>query len=248
MSTETTPVNTPANEIAKLDAELKRIQIEQARLELRAKRRTDRAAAESLRLDRQNKRNQALKTELELRAAQRAEEIAACTDAENGEFMFAEGVTWDSAKATMAELSKLSRRHPGKPLVITLMSPGGSVVTGRAIYDHLRELSARGHHITVKCRGMAASMGGILLQAGDKRLVGPESMVLIHEVSAGTYGKVGYMEDDVEYFKLLWVKLSEILAKRSTMSAEEIRKKAHKFDWWLTAEEAVELGFADEIG
>jgi ATP-dependent Clp endopeptidase proteolytic subunit ClpP len=236
----------PTKEAA-LKLEQLKIQVEQARLELRAKRRNDRIAAETSRLDLRNKRNIADKTELELKAAQRAEAIANCSDFENREFMFAEGVNWDSHKEAIAELSKLSRRHPGKPLTITLNSPGGSVIAGRALYDHLRDL-AKEHHITVKCRGMAASMGGILLQAGDKRIIGPESMVLIHEVSSGTVGKVGYMEDSLEFSKMLWVKLSEILAKRSKMSAEEIRKKTHKFDWWLSAQEAVDLGFADEIG
>ena len=115
------------------------------------------------------------------------------------------------------------------------------------IFDHIQDLRANGHHVTVKVRGMAASMGGILLQAGDMRCVGPEALVLIHAVSSGAIGEVNQMEDRVAFTKLLWEKLSKILAKRSSMTAEQIREKAYKFDWWLEAEEAVKLGFADAI-
>ncbi len=56
------------------------------------------------------------------------------------------------------------------------------------------------------------------------------------------------MQDRVDFSKLLWKKCATVLAGRSTMTVEEIQSKAFKFDWWLEANEAVELGFADEIG
>lgn len=241
--------NSPAAKEAALKLEQLRIQVEMSKLDLRKKRRDDRTGARLARFDLDTRRNAFEKSLLELRTAQRNEAIAASADAENGEFTFMETVNWDTIRSAMAAMKQISRRNPGKPLTITLNSPGGSVIAGLALHDEIRDLAKRGsHHITTKCRGMAASMGGILLQAGDKRVIGAESMVLIHEVSSGTSGKVGDMEDDLAFSKGLWDRLSRILARRSKMTPEDIRKKAHKFDWWLSAEEALELGFADEIG
>lgn len=233
---------------ASLKLEQLRQQVEQTRLDNVRRRREERTAKQASVLDLRTKQANAEKAELDLEGARRKDALEKASDIENGEYQFCEGVNWDTVKAAIAELNKLSRRNPGKPLTVTLNSPGGSVIAGLALYDHIRDLSRRGHHMTVKVRGMAASMGGILLQAGDTRVIGPEALVLIHEVSSGTQGKVSEMQDDINFSRMLWVKLSKILAKRSTMTDEEIREKAHKFDWWLDADEAIALGFADQIG
>jgi ATP-dependent Clp endopeptidase proteolytic subunit ClpP len=223
-------------------------QIQNFKLDARKKRRDEQSAKQLAPLDLRIKRANAEKAEIELEDTRRKSAIARAADVEHAEYMFYDGVNWDSVKAAIGDLNVLSRRHAGQPLTIVLNSPGGTVLPGLALYDHIRDLSARGHHITTKVRGMAASMGGILLQAGDTRVVGPEALVLIHEVSAGTIGKVSEMQDRVNFSKLLWDKLAKILARRSKMSAEEIQKATYKFDWWISAEEAVEKGFADQIG
>jgi ATP-dependent Clp endopeptidase proteolytic subunit ClpP len=250
---ETAATASEAPERKKLDreAKLKLKQLENSvatgTLDLKKRRRDERNAAENSKLDLRTKRAAAEKAEVETKNAKRLAALAEADDMMNGCYTFYQGVMDDSVRPALQDLNKLSRLNPGKPLTITLNSPGGSVLAGLALYDHIRELSARGHHVTVKVRGMAASMGGILLQAGDKRVVGPEALVLIHEVAAGTQGKVSEMQDRVNFSRKLWDKLAVILAKRSKMSAEEIQEKAHKFDWWLDAEEALALGFADEI-
>lgn len=233
---------------ASLKLELLRTQIAQAKLDLAQKTRNDKNQAKVARLDLRQKRAIAAKAEFDLAAAKLASAREHAIDSENAEYMMYNEVTEDTMKAAILELNKLSRRFPGKPLVITLNSPGGSVIDGLALYDHIQELRRRGHHVTVKVRGMAASMGGILLQSGDKRVIGPEAVVLIHEVASGARGKVNEMQDRVDFSKLLWKKCATILAARSTMTVEEIQEKAFKFDWWLESAEALELGFADEIG
>ncbi|HEY9793850.1 MAG TPA: ATP-dependent Clp protease proteolytic subunit [Candidatus Obscuribacterales bacterium] len=254
---------------AALKLEQLEIAVEQAKLDLRKKRREDRRSATAAALDLKQKKlavekaevdlasarrkdaqdvMAAQKSELDLASARRKDAQEKAADVEHGEYTFCEGVNWDTVKAAIADLNKLSRRKEGKPLNITINSPGGSVIAGLALYDHIRDLSNRGHHMTVKVRGMAASMGGILLQSGDTRVVGPEALVLIHEVASGTFGKVSEMTDDLNFSRKLWDKLAVILAKRSTMTDAEIKDKAHKFDWWLDADEAVRLGFADKIG
>ncbi|HEY9778396.1 MAG TPA: Clp protease ClpP [Planktothrix sp.] len=240
-----------ANAAAQREATLKldqlSLQVESARLDLQKKRRDEQNARKAAQLDLRAKRASTEKAEIELENTRRAAAVARASDLEHGEYMFHDGVDWETVRVGIQKLNELSRRHPGKPLTVVINSPGGSVIAGLALYDHIRDLSKRGHKMTVKVRGYAASMGGILLQAGDHRVVGPEALVLIHEVSSGAIGKVSEMQDRVNFSKLLWDKLAVILSKRSKMSAQEIKEKAFKFDWWLTAEEAIELGFADEI-
>ena len=95
---------------------------------------------------------------------------------------------------------------------------------------------------------MAASMAGILLQSGNKRVIGQNAYILIHEVSDVAAGTTSEIEDELKLTKRLQKRLVGILAERSTMSEQQIEKKWKKNDWWLDANEAVELGFADEIG
>lgn len=100
----------------------------------------------------------------------------------------------------------------------------------------------------MKVRGIAASMGGVLLQAGDTRIIGPNAMLMIHEVAGGATGKLHDMEERIELTRRLWEKLADILAERSTMTPQELIDKTYKFDWWLDAEDAVKFGFADKVG
>lgn len=140
-----------------------------------------------------------------------------------------------------------TRKRPGSDITIIFNSPGGGVFEGLALYDFIKDIRARGHKVTTKSVGMAASMGGILLQAGEERVMGPNAYMLIHEVSAGTMGKVSEMEDALEFSNRLQEKLLSILAERSSMTAAQIKRKWKKKDWWLDAQEALELGFIDRI-
>lgn len=194
------------------------------------------------------------RAELELANLKRESSKANASAQEAMEYTFSEGVNDQSVKAAIKELGELTRRFPGRPLTFILTSPGGSVLHGFALYDYLRSLSKKGHKLTVQVFGMAASMGGILLQAGDVRQIGEASEVLIHEVSSGTMGKVSEQQDRLDFSHHLWDKLAKILSKRAkasgkknAMTPAQIKKKAYKFDWWLEAKDAVRLGFADEI-
>jgi len=198
-----------------------------------AKLRTALAAAESAELDLAKKRREASR---DLAGAE-----------EHLTYTIWDGVTSESMKACVTDLSRWSRRFPGQAITLVLNSPGGAVTHGLALYDFIMKMRADGHHITVVVLGQAASMGGILLQAGDVRLIGASSRVLIHEVSAGTSGNLQKMDDDVEVFKANWDKLARILAFRSHLTVAEVKRKSFRFDWWLSAQEAVEDGFADAV-
>jgi ATP-dependent protease ClpP protease subunit len=186
--------------------------------------------------------------EIDVAIKRRNNAVAAAADSENKTYMFFSGTTGDPIKKAIEDLTVLSRRFPGEPLTIVLNSPGGNVIHGLALYDHIRSLSKKGHFITMVVRGMAASMGGILLQAGDWRVVGSEAEILIHIVSSAAQGPLYTMEDSMEFSQRLWMKLSKILARRSKLTAKQVRAKAARKDWWFNANTAVKLGFADEIG
>lgn len=143
-------------------------------------------------------------------------------------------------------LDDWSRRKPGAPLKIIFNSPGGSVTDGFAFYDFIQELKVD-HEVTTVAIGMAASMGGILLQAGHKRIMGPNTFMLIHEISAGAMGKISEMEDDLKFYKKLEEKGLTILANRSKLSKATIKRRWKSKDWWISAQEALEFGFIDGI-
>jgi ATP-dependent Clp protease protease subunit len=94
---------------------------------------------------------------------------------------------------------------------------------------------------------MAASMGGILLQAGSHRVLAPNAYMLIHEVSSLAWGGASELEDEVAFVKRLQDRILDILAERSTMTRQQIARKWKRKDWWLDAPEALRLGFVDEI-
>lgn len=153
-----------------------------------------------------------------------------------------------SVRTAIACISAWSRRDPGKEITVVFNSPGGSVVDGLALYDFLDELKTRGHKITTVARGGVFSMGSVLLQAGDERVIGINATMLIHELSAGVFGSYGEIQDRQKWHDLLHNRLFTILAERSTLTAKEVRARAKRTDWWLSAEQVVEYGFADRIG
>ena len=170
------------------------------------------------------------------------------TAAEEGRrtYTFYSRVEEESVRTCMATLASWSSKAPGAALTIVFNSPGGAVHDGLALFDFLRHLRADGHHLTTVALGRAASMGAVLLQAGDRRVVGANAFVMLHEVSNGGSGKVSEMEESIELSKRLQKRLLVILAERSTLTVQQIQRKWTRRDWWLDADDAVALGFADE--
>ena len=152
-----------------------------------------------------------------------------------------------SVGAALTELGIWARRDPGQPIKLVFNSPGGSVLDGLALFDYIRELETDGHQITTVGLGMAASMGGVLLQAGQRRVLGRNAYLLIHEVSSIGWGRLSEMEDEVAFAKRLQERLLNILAERSTLTKAAIRRNWRRKDWWLSSEEALKAGFVDEV-
>ena len=162
-------------------------------------------------------------------------------------YPFFGAVTGGTVQPCIATLGSWSRREPGCGITIVYNSPGGNVLDGLALYDFIEELKAKDHHITTVARGLAASMGAILLQSGHERVVGANSHLLVHEVSSGSHGKLSELDDEREFVNRLQDRCYGILAERSTLTSAKIKTRAKRRDWFLSSTEAVELGFADKI-
>jgi ATP-dependent Clp endopeptidase proteolytic subunit ClpP len=189
-----------------------------------------------------------LRRTIELSDAMRKDADAKAAHNQALVYTFYDDVSETSVRDAMATMSAWSRREPGKSMEIILNSPGGSVTDGLALYDFLLGLRTKGHHLIVTSLGMAASMGGVLLQAGNERILGRNAFLLIHEIRGFSHGKTSSLRDDLDFQLMLEERLIAILAERSTLSIEEITQNWARKDWWMDAARAVEYGFADRLG
>ena len=195
------------------------------------------------------------KMELEVREAQRADELSELThkttithEAFTGTFRLygeVEGVSMERLRIATA---RYAAAYPKGPITLIISSPGGSMFDGLVMFDQLRALSADGHKITTIVRGMAGSMAGVLAQAGDVRVIGPESYLVIHEPSSMAWGKTSDMIDELAVMKRLTRQAEDVFSRRSKLTAKEIKAKTLKTDWYVDSKLAKSLGFADRIG
>jgi ATP-dependent Clp protease protease subunit len=161
------------------------------------------------------------------------------------------------ANLIVAQMLFLESDNPDKPISMYINSPGGAVTAGLAIYDTMQYIKCPVRTIVM---GQACSMGSFLAQAGEpgKRIVLPESRTMIHRVSSGTPGTSGsvhiqelQMEDIKRHYEesqKVNKRLTELYVKHNSKGKtyEELFETM-KFDTFLTAEEAVENGFADKV-
>jgi ATP-dependent Clp endopeptidase proteolytic subunit ClpP len=161
-------------------------------------------------------------------------------------------VSASTVTACVRQLMLWDRLDPTCDIDIIFNSPGGSVIHGMALFDQIVSLSKRGggkHKVTIGTMGLAASMAGILLQAGDHRWMGKQSYLMIHEISAGTGGKIGEMADDIKFYEAVCARVVDIFVERSgkKISRKDFVKNWERIDWWILSDEAKQLGFVDEV-
>lgn len=193
---------------------------------------------------------------------ERTEELTQATDHYHFHHVFEGPVYSKTVNYALSTINAWHRLHPNSDWDIVINSPGGSVIDGMHLFDQLTAYSKRGggnHHITMTVRGYAASMAGILLQAADVRRCGPESYVMIHEISSFAQGKIGEIQDEVKFLERMSDRVANIFVTRANEAAKGNRKikgiSAKDFDagwnrtdWWLDSQEALRLGFIDAIG
>lgn len=195
----------------------------------------------------------ALAQEVSTRASERSEQLTLAGDYFHRVYHFNDQVDDRSVDHLLSQLWSWHRIDKHCDMTIIMDSPGGSVVDGMHALDDLVALSRRGggtHHITMKVRGYAASMAGILLQAVDERVMGARSSLLIHQVSGLAAGSYGELKDRMKWLDQLTETVIDIFMDRvdGKISREDFIKGWERTDWWVPADESVRLGFADRLG
>ena len=151
----------------------------------------------------------------------------------------------DVANIVIAQLLFLESEDPDKDINLYINSPGGSVTAGLAIYDTMQYVKPC---VSTICMGQAASMGALLLCAGEKgkRLSLPHSRIMIHQPSGGFGGQASDIELHAKEILRLKAKLNEIMMKHTGQSLDRIEKDTDR-DYFMGAGEAKEYGLIDEV-
>lgn len=149
------------------------------------------------------------------------------------------------ANLIVAQLLFLESENPDKDIHLYINSPGGSVTAGMAIYDTMQFIRP---NVSTMCIGQAASMGAVLLTAGEKgkRYCLPNSRVMIHQPLGGFQGQATDIEIHAKEILLIREKLNQILADHTGQSLETIAKDTDR-DNFMSATASVEYGLVDEV-
>jgi ATP-dependent Clp protease protease subunit len=144
-----------------------------------------------------------------------------------------------------AQLLFLESVDAKKDIQIYLNSPGGSVYAGLGIYDTMQFVQPS---IATICTGMAASMGAVLMCAGDKgkRAALKHARIMIHQPMGGAEGQASDIEITAREIQKLKKELYEIIASHSGQTYEKVWADSDR-DHWMTAEEAKAYGMIDEV-
>jgi ATP-dependent Clp protease protease subunit len=150
-----------------------------------------------------------------------------------------------TANLIVAQLLFLESDNPDKDIFFYINSPGGSVSAGLAIYDTMQFIKP---DVSTLCVGHAASMGALLLSAGDpeKRFCLPNSRVMIHQPSGGFSGQASDIEIHAKEVLYLRERLNEILSKHTKQPIEVIRRDTER-DFFMGAQDAVKYGIVDKV-
>ena len=150
-----------------------------------------------------------------------------------------------TANVIQAQLLYLDSVDSDKDISIYLNTPGGSVYAGLGIYDTMQFVKSG---VATICTGMAASMGAVLLVAGEKgmRAALPHSRVMIHQPMGGIQGQASDIEITAKEILKLKDELYQIISDHSGQAMDKIRQDADR-DYWMTAAEALEYGMTDKV-
>lgn len=149
------------------------------------------------------------------------------------------------ANLVIAQLLYLDHSDSKKDIQLYINSPGGSVTAGLAIVDTMNFVKS---DISTICVGIAASMGAVLLSAGQKgkRFALPNSEVMIHQVMGGAEGQASDIAINAKHILRTKDTLNKILAKNTGQTVATIDKDSDR-DYYMTADEAKKYGIVDEI-
>jgi len=144
-----------------------------------------------------------------------------------------------------AQLLFLEAENPKKEISMYINSPGGVVTSGMAIYDTMQFIRPA---VSTLCIGQAASMGSLLLSAGQSgmRFALPNARIMVHQPSGGFQGQASDIELHAKEILALRSRLNQVYATHTGQSVEAIEKALDR-DNFLTAEAAMEFGIVDSV-
>ncbi|MBB5519353.1 ATP-dependent Clp endopeptidase proteolytic subunit ClpP [Amphiplicatus metriothermophilus] len=160
--------------------------------------------------------------------------------------IFLSGPVHDAVSTlVVAQLLFLEAENPKKEIAFYINSPGGSVSAGLAMYDTMRYIRPA---VSTMCVGMAASMGSLLLAAGEKglRFSLPNSRIMVHQPSGGFQGQASDIERHAQDIIKLKRRLNEIYVEHTGQPYEVIERTLDR-DHFMAPEEAVEFGLIDQV-
>ena len=154
-------------------------------------------------------------------------------------------ITDEVSNLAIAQMLFLQGEDADKDINVYINSPGGSVTAGLAIYDTIQFLKCP---VTTYCVGQAASMGAVLLAAGEKgkRFALPNARIMIHQPWGGVEGHAADISIQAKEILRLRDRLNDILAFHTGKAVEKVAKDTDR-DYFMTPEEAREYGIVDEV-
>tara|TARA_Y100000389_G_scaffold203184_1_gene250792 strand:- start:1033 stop:1641 length:609 start_codon:yes stop_codon:yes gene_type:complete len=157
----------------------------------------------------------------------------------------ADGVSDAMASTVIAQLLFLEAENSEKEIFMYVNSPGGVVTSGMAIYDTMQYIKSP---VATICIGQAASMGALLLCAGEagKRYALPNARIMIHQPLGGAQGQATDIEIQANEILRIKQRLNEILTHHTGQSLDKIKADTER-DYFMTADEALKYGIIDEI-
>jgi ATP-dependent Clp protease protease subunit len=149
------------------------------------------------------------------------------------------------ATLVCAQLLFLESENPKKEINMYINSPGGVVTSGMAIYDTMQFIRPA---VSTLCFGQAASMGSLLLTAGEKdmRFVLPNARIMLHQPSGGFQGQASDIERHAQDIIKLKRRLNEIYVKHTGRDYDSIERTLDR-DHFMTAQESLEFGLIDKV-
>ncbi len=160
--------------------------------------------------------------------------------------IFLTGVVEDNmASLICAQLLFLESENPKKEISMYINSPGGVVTAGMSIYDTMQYIKAP---VSTVVMGQAASMGSLLLCAGEKdmRVALPNSRVMVHQPSGGFRGQASDIQRHANDILAMKKRLNEIYVKHTGQKYATIEKTLDR-DFFMTADEAKDFGIVDHV-
>ncbi len=160
--------------------------------------------------------------------------------------IFLTGTVYDQVGSLIsAQLLFLESENPSKDISFYINSPGGVVSAGLAIYDTMQYIKSP---VSTVCIGQAASMGSLLLAAGEKgkRYALPNSRIMVHQPSGGAQGQAADIEIQAREILTLRRRLNDIYVTHTGQTLEDIEHALER-DRFMSADEAKVFGLVDEV-